>query len=117
MLTLPRLYNFAIGVAPDLNFFQKCMVWLPDYNMIVTLVSMVTYIFSVGIHGNWSSLSKHEYCHSTYLLRLQLMRFIDNMKKKMVDSGDIYGLYLTGLTEEAVKLLSNYVDKVSGNSV
>lgn len=44
----------------------------------------------------------------------QLMRFLDRTRTRMIDGGDVDGLYLTGLTEEAIKLLSNYVDRVSG---
>ena len=36
------------------------------------------------------------------------------LQTKMIEGGDLDGLYLTGLTEEAIKLLSNYVDWVSG---
>lgn len=42
------------------------------------------------------------------------MRFLDRTRTRMIDGGDVDGLYLTGLTEEAIKLLSNYVDRVSG---
>lgn len=42
------------------------------------------------------------------------MHFLDRMKTRMIEGGDVDGLYLTGLTEEAIKLLSNYIDRVSG---
>ena len=42
------------------------------------------------------------------------MHFLDVMKAKMIEGGDLDGLYLTGLTEEATRLLSNYIDRVGG---
>lgn len=46
----------------------------------------------------------------TYLSESDLVTFIASTETKLVDSGDIEGLVLTGLSDRGITLLQNYID-------
>ena len=48
----------------------------------------------------------------TFLEDPVLYTFISDLTKKVTESGQINGLFLTGLTDEGITLLTNYVNKV-----
>ena len=50
---------------------------------------------------------------STYLEDAVLYSYISKLTKEVTESGQINGLFLTGLTDEGITLLTNYVNKVS----
>ena len=47
-----------------------------------------------------------------YLEDVQLHNYISRLTKKVIEDGQIDGLFLTGLTPDGIRLLTNYVDKV-----
>ena len=49
----------------------------------------------------------------TFLEDTLLYSFISKLTKEVTDSGQINGLFLTGLTDEGITLLTNYVNEVS----
>ncbi len=48
----------------------------------------------------------------SYLDDTQLHAYISRLTSKVVDNGDIRGLFLTGLTKAGIKLLTNFVNQV-----
>ena len=48
----------------------------------------------------------------TYLEDTFLYHFISMLTKNVIESGQINGLFLTGLTDDGITLLTNYVNKV-----
>ena len=51
----------------------------------------------------------------TYLEDAVLFSFISKLTREVIESGQINGLFLTGLTDEGITLLTNYVNKVGTN--
>ena len=49
----------------------------------------------------------------TYLEDAVLYSFIGRLTREVTESGQINGLFLTGLTDEGITLLTNYVNEVS----
>lgn len=52
----------------------------------------------------------------TYLEDAVLYSYISKLTKDVIESGQINGLFLTGLTDEGITLLTNYVNKVCFNN-
>ena len=48
----------------------------------------------------------------TYLEDGVLYSFISKLTREVTDKGQINGLFLTGLTDEGITLLTNYVNEV-----
>lgn len=50
----------------------------------------------------------------TYLDDPQLHAYITKLMAEVEDKGQIHGLFLTGLTDSGIKLLTNFVNQVRG---
>ncbi|QIW95509.1 hypothetical protein AMS68_001027 [Peltaster fructicola] len=113
--------NIGLGpllAATELNEEQREMtLWMAADTEDPALKALLTYLHS----GDWRDVMKISYLHLGYRLALglkylndtELNGFIQSETARAIKNGDVEGVLLTGLTEQAMDLFQTYIAKTN----
>lgn len=116
--TIPNIGLGALLAAHELNDEQRDMcLWMAADTEDQALKALLTFLNT----GNWRDVMKTSYLHLGYRLALglkylndtELNGFIQSETARALRNGDLEGILLTGLTNQAVDLFQTYITRTN----
>lgn len=116
--TVPNTGLGALLAADEINEEQREMcLWMAADTDNSALKALLTFLAS----GDWRDVMKTNYLHLGYRVALglkylndtELSGFIETETARAVRNGDLEGILLTGLTEQAMDLFQTYIMKTN----
>jgi len=116
--TIQNIGLGALLAADDLNHEQREMcLWMAADTDDPALKALLTFLTT----GNWRDVMKTSYLHLGYRVALglkylndtELSGFIQTETARAVRNGDLEGILLTGLGEQAMDLFQTYITKTN----
>ncbi|KAF2718300.1 hypothetical protein K431DRAFT_315076 [Polychaeton citri CBS 116435] len=114
--TIPNIGLNALLAADKINNEQREMCeWMAADTEDKSLKALLTFL----ITGHWRDVMRLNYLHLGYRMCLglrylndtELANFIQFQTTYAIQAGDLEGILLTGLSEQAMSLLQNYLTK------
>ncbi|KAK5125313.1 hypothetical protein LTR85_000422 [Meristemomyces frigidus] len=116
--TIPNIGLGALLASDEINDEQREMcLWMSADTEDPALKALLTFLTT----GNWRDVMKTNYLHLGYRVALglkylndtELSGFIQTETARAVRNGDLEGILLTGLGEEAMSLFQTYLTKTN----
>nr|POE88117.1 seh-associated protein 4 [Quercus suber] len=116
--TIPNIGLNALIASDTINEEQREMcLWMAADTEDPALKALLTYLSS----GNWRDVMKTNYLHLGYRVALglkylndtELSGFIQTETARAIKNGDLEGILLTGLGEQAMDLFQTYLTKTN----
>lgn len=116
--TIPNIGLGALLASDEINEEQREMcLWMAADTEDPALKALLTYLTS----GDWRDVMKTNYLHLGYRVALglkylndtELSGFIQTETARAVKNGDLEGILLTGLGEQAMDLFQTYITKTN----
>ncbi|KAF2767057.1 hypothetical protein EJ03DRAFT_276811 [Teratosphaeria nubilosa] len=116
--TIPNIGLGALLASDHINEEQREMcMWMAADTEDPALKALLTFLTT----GDWRDVMKTNYLHLGYRLALglkylndtELSGFIETETARAIRNGDLEGILLTGLTEQAMNLFQTYITKTN----
>lgn len=116
--TIPNIGLGALLASDKINEEQKEMcMWMAADTEVPALKALLTFLTT----GDWRDVMKTNYLHLGYRLALglkylndtELSGFIQTETARAIKNGDLEGILLTGLGEQAMDLFQTYIARTN----